>query len=110
MRTASCPVRPHGLLEAAQLAHHLVVDLQSPRGVDDHDAVAGALRLVDARSRDPDHVLGVALGVDGDAELRPQRLELINGRGPVDVCGHEARRPPLRFELACQLRGGSRLP
>ena len=39
-----------GGLELLELRHHVVVDLQTSRGVDDHDAIARAARLVDARS------------------------------------------------------------
>ena len=54
-------------------------------GVDDHDAVARALRLLDAGLGDPHDVLRVALGVDRHVELRAERLELIDGGGAVDV-------------------------
>ena len=40
------------LLEARELVHHLVVDLQPAGGVDDHDAVARAACLLDAALRD----------------------------------------------------------
>ena len=96
-------------LETLELLHHVVVDLQTAGRVDDHDAVAGALGLLDAGLRDPNDVLRVALGVHRDVELRAERFELIDGGWPIDVARHEARRPILGFELSGELGGGGRL-
>ena len=57
-------------LEPLQLLHHLVVDLKAAGGVDDHDTVARALRLLDAVLRDADDVLRVPLGVDRSMRRR----------------------------------------
>ena len=74
-----------GFLELLELGHHVVVDLEAACGVDEHDAVARAARLIDAVPRDPDDVLMPALGVDGDVELLAERLELVDRGGTIDV-------------------------
>jgi hypothetical protein len=96
-------------LETLELLHHVVVDLQTASRVDDHDAVAGALGLLDAGLRDPNDVLRIALGIHWDVELRAERFELIDGGGPIDVARHETRRPILGFELSGELGGSGRL-
>ena len=98
------------LLEALELVHHLVVDLQAAGGVDDHDAVARALRLRRCRAFAIFTTsCVVALGVHRDVELLPERLELVDGGGAVDVGGDEPRRASFGLELARELGGGGRL-
>src|SRR3954468_14833726 len=96
-------------LQTLQLAHHVVVDLQTTRCVDDDHAIARALRLLDALLRDLLDVTRRAIGVYGHVELRTERLQLIDSRGTVDVSRDETRRLSLGFELSSELRGGRRL-
>src|SRR5215208_726069 len=103
-------VRARLFLQSRQLPHHLVVDLEAAGGVDDDDAVAGALGLVHAVPDDAGDVLRVALGVDRDPQLGAQGLELVDGRGAVDVGGYEARRAPFGLELASELCRRGRFP
>ena len=91
-----------------ELGHHLVIDLQPSSRVDDDDAVAAALRGLDAGLGDAYDVGGVALGVNGDAELAAERLELIDSGGTIDIGCDEARGLPFRLQLAGELRRGRR--
>ena len=43
-------------------------------------------------------------GVHGDLDLTPEHLELVDGRRPVDVRGHEEREPALRPQVRGELR------
>src|SRR6185437_17180029 len=84
--------------------------LQPASGVDNHDAVAGTLGLLDAGLGDVDDVLRGAVGVHGDIELLAEGLELVDGGRAVDVAGDETRRPILALELPGKLGRGGRLP
>ena len=117
--TASWPVIPSAtkrisvgmqrLLEAAQLVHHLFVDLQTSGGVDDHHTIPIALRLLDAGLRDLYHVLRGSISVNRNLELLAERLELIDCGGTIDVGGDEPCRSPFALQLSRELRGGGRL-
>src|SRR5512143_1930205 len=96
------------LLQVAKLVHHLFVDLKTAGGIDDHDAIAIALRLLDTGLRDLHDVLRRAVGVDGNIELSAKSLELIDCRGTIDISGYQARRSSLSLELSRQLRRGRR--
>ncbi len=89
-------VGAHGITQADQLLHHVLVDLQPAGGVEDDHAIAGALGLLDAGLGDLDDVLRPAVGVDRDLEGGAQRLELVDGGRTVDVGGDEAGGASLR--------------
>ena len=92
-----------------QLLHHLLVDLQPAGGVEQNHAVARTPAFLDPGTGDLHDVLRGAIGVDGNVELRAQRLELVDGGRAVDVGCDESRRPSLGLELAGQFRSRRRL-
>jgi len=101
-------VRVDRCFETFELLHHVVVDLQTPGGIDDHHTIACALGLLDAGLGNSHDVLRIALGIDRHIELCAERLELIDGRRSVDVAGDKTRRPILGLELSSELGGGGR--
>jgi hypothetical protein len=78
-------------LESTQLVHHVGVHLEPAGGVHDHHPVTGASRLLDARAGDGHDVRRAPIGIDRHVERLSQRLELIDGRRPVDVGRHQTR-------------------
>ena len=96
-------------LDALELDHQLVVDLQPPRRVDDDRGEPEPRRLGDAALRDPDGVLA-GLGVDAQVDLPAERLELRDGSRTIHVGGDEQRPPPLLLQAQGHLRGMGRLP
>ena len=102
-------VRMHGVFELRQLAHHVFVDLQPPRGVEDDHAIPRSRATARCPClRDPHDVLRVAIGVDGNAELGAERLELVDRGGTIHVGGDQPRRPALGQQLPRELRRGRR--
>jgi hypothetical protein len=85
--------------------HHLVVDVQAARGIDEQHVVDTAPGFRQGVHGDLERCL-LARGGDVDLELLAQPLELQDGRRPSDVRGHEQD----AFFLAClqpqrELRG-----
>ena len=97
------------LLEIIELRHHLVVDLQPAGCIDDDDAVACALRGVDATLGNAHDIVCRAIGIHGDVELSAERFELIDGGRAIYVSGDEARGLSFRLELSRELGRGRRL-
>ena len=100
----------HRVLQAAQLVHHVLVDLQPARGVDDDHAIARAPRLLDAGARDLHDVLRRRdrRTPGRRAACRASRA----GRSRRDGTRRaaiEARLPSLALQLARELGGGGRL-
>ena len=100
-------VRLHRRLDALELVHELLVDVQAAGGIEKDDVVAVVLGVFDGLDRDGD-------GVDlphlehGQAELCADDLQLRDGRGTVHVAGGEQRALALLFEQTgelCAVRG-----
>ena len=69
--------------DAARLLHHVGVDVQPSRRVDDHDVGPVRSRLLHAALRD---LHGVApLGPHGDADLAAQRAQLLDRGRALEV-------------------------
>ncbi len=101
-------VRLHGVADAHQLAHELLVDVQAARRVDDRH-VAVLAGVLDSVAGDVD---GVAVGagcVHGHVDALAQRLQLVDGRGTIDVGGDEDRRLAVLLEKLGELRARRRL-
>ena len=84
-------VRADLALDRPQLVEHLLVDVQAPRGVEDERREPA--RAPPRRAPRAQIATGfcVRLAHDRDAELRAERLELVDGRRPVDVGGGQQR-------------------
>ncbi len=94
------------------LLHQLFVDAETTGGVDDHDIVQCALRLLETRLGDLDRIaLAVAgLGCEHrDAGLLTDHLQLGDGIGTLEVGCHQHRRLALRLEPQSELAGERRL-
>jgi hypothetical protein len=96
--------RPQG----RELFHELVVDVESPGRVHDHDVVPHRRRLGEGRAEDGQRLrlLGVVhlqLGPGGD------RSQLLPGRRPVHVGGHQQRVAAPTREPAPEARGSGGL-
>ena len=102
-------VRMNGSFEALELLHHVVIDLQSTRGIDNDDTIPRALGLLDAVLRDLHDILRIALGVDRNVQLRAEGLQLVDGGGAIDVACDEARRAIFCFQAPRELRRRRRL-
>ena len=99
-------VRLAELVDLLQLIHQIVVDLQSPGGVEDDRVAELFLRLDHRIAADVDRV--GRLAVDRHADLGAERLQLLDGTGALQVgCGEERLAAP-RFEGEGELRGSRR--
>ena len=102
--------RPDSGDERLELAHELVVDRLSAGRVEQHGVGAGGARRGDGVARAGGR-LAVTPGVDGDAELARERLELLHGRGAVDVDrGEVGGAAALVAQVTTELGGGGGLP
>ena len=95
-------VRLHRRLDALELVHELLVDVQAAGGIEEDDVVAVVPGVSDGLDRDGD-------GVDlphlehGQAELGADDLQLRDGRGTVHVAGGEQRALALPAQEAGEL-------
>src|SRR5581483_5138497 len=100
-------VRLDELVDPLQLVHQLLVDLEPAGGVEDHGVVERPLGL---RHGVAAHVHRVGLlAVDRDVDLLAERLELLDGPGPLEVRRGEHRLAAAVAERQRQLRRGGRL-
>ncbi len=94
---------PDGL----QLFHQRGVDVEAPGGVQDHRVKARGVGRFHGGPGNGHRVLGRLAGVHCHPDVGPQALELLDGRGPLHVRGHQIRLLPLALEAPGQLgRGG----
>ena len=100
-------VRLDRLGDATDLVHHLVVDREPARGVDDDDVTSDAPRLVDALASRVDGIAGLA--EHGHVDLPAERAQLVDRGGPLQVGADEERVATLLLEPACELAGVRRL-
>ena len=65
--------------------------MQPAGRVEDHDVGALLLRFAHGRLADGDGIFLRAVGVDRDFELLAEHVQLVDGRGALQVGGHEQR-------------------
>ena len=96
------------LLDVDGLLHHLLVDLQTARGVDDDHVAHGVDGLTDGRPGDVDRMGAVAAEHGHASTLAAQRGELVGGRRAIHVARGEQRVLALLLEHVGELdrRGG----
>ena len=102
-------LRLNRLLDAAQLVHQRLVDLQTSRGVDNDDVKSRVCRVTDGRSCDFNRVRFVAKGEDGGLDVFADDLQLLNGRGTVNVGRNEQGIATLLSQQCGELAGMRRL-
>ena len=94
-------------LHRLELAHELLVDLQTTRGVENHVAEAGLLGVFDRRLGELGRLL-IRIVEDGHVDLFPERLQLRNSRRSVGVGGDQQRLVTRLAKLEGQLGRGRR--
>ena len=102
-------VRLDRSLEPLELVHHVGVDLQPSRGIDDHHAVARPHALVDTRLCNLHDILGRAIGIHGHVQLSAQGFKLVDGGWAVDVGRDKTSGLVFRDEPTSQLGCSRRL-
>jgi len=83
-----------GVADVGGLLHQLGIDAEPTRGVDDHDVVQLASRLLDGGPRHRDGITDAVAGLgseDRDADALTVDLELLDGVGTLQVAGHQQR-------------------
>ncbi len=95
--------RVDGGLDALDLLHHALVDLEAAGSVDDDRVVAVLARVGDGAPGDVDRVGVWALSVDGQVVLLAEGLQLRDGRWAVDVGGDEERAAAFLLEQGAEL-------
>ncbi len=79
-------VRFDGRFHGLDLAHHFLIDVQPSCGVENDDIAGTLARLVEGVCRDLDRS-SAPLRKHGYLNLRPQHLELVDRRGPMNIRG-----------------------
>ncbi len=77
------------LVDALELLHQFVVDVQAAGGIEDDDRDAFFPGLLHGVVADDDGVGGAALGIDGEPELFADDVQLVDGGGALQVGGHQ---------------------
>ncbi|MCY1219796.1 hypothetical protein D9M72_317860 [compost metagenome] len=102
--------RLDGGMHLLDLVHHLGVDVQAARGVDDDHVDELQLGFANRRLGDIHRLLAGIGGEEGDADVIGQGFQLFDGRRAVDVRGNHQHRLLLALlEEARQLAHGGGL-
>ena len=97
-------------LDGRDLLHHRLVDGQTSRRIDDHDVESVLAGIPDGVLRDLHGVFVPLLGVDLDADLAAEDLQLVDGRRTVDVARNEQHLTSLlRLDVGRELAREGRL-
>ena len=91
------PVRAKRFFDAPELLHHLLVNLQTTRGIDNQDIVVILPRLLEGRAGNVYGIRAASHREDRDADLFTVHAQLFNGRRAVHVAGREQRSVSLRL-------------
>ena len=94
----------HGGLDVGGLFHHLFVDMQTTRRVDDDHVAQVIDGEANALARDFHRVLAVA-AIDFHAHLVAERLQLIGRSRAIHVAGHEQGAVALALQQIRKLGG-----
>ena len=89
---------------AWQLVHQVVIDVQTPGGVDDHDVEAAILRFGQSARRALDRIHLAGGVVDPHAGLLPNHRQLLDRGRTAHVGRHEQRVPTLLGQPSSKLR------
>ena len=87
-------------VDLRQLGHQLLVDVQPAGRVEDEHVAPGGLGLLHRRLAQGHRVLGRQVGVDGQAELLAEDLQLLDGGGALQVGRHQHRLSPPLLDAA----------
>ena len=92
-----------------KLVHQLGVDVQPAGRVENHYVGFEFLCPLDGRLAEGHRIGGIQVGVDGQAQLLAEHLQLLDGGGPLQVGGHEHRLSAALVDHPPQLAAGGRL-
>ena len=98
-------VRVQGISHERDFAHHLAIDGRAPRGIDDYDAGALALRLHEGSGAEIRKLLLFRGLEDGHAELLAQRAELLARGHAIWVRRDEQRLRAILAQMEGELGG-----
>src|SRR5262249_19163550 len=98
-------VGPDQPVDLPQLVHRHLGDVQPAGGVEDDGVQELGLGVGDGVAADV-HRGGVGLAVDGDVDLAADDLELVHGRGPLEVGGDQEGLAAALLEGQGQLAAG----
>jgi hypothetical protein len=91
-------MRAHRALEVLELAHELIVDVQTAGGVEDEEIEPARAGLLERPDRDVMRLRAVRRAPEAGVGALGHALELIDGRGAVDVGRDEQRALVPRLE------------
>ncbi len=100
----------HGVADAVALLHEGLVDLETAGRVDDEAPMLGLPCPLLRRARRLDGVAAELAGIHLGADLLAQRLELLDGRGSLEIARRQHGHAALAAETARQLGRRRRLP
>ena len=81
----------------SELFHHLLVNLQATRGIDNQDIVVLLPRLLEGRAGNVHGIRTASHREDRDTDLFTVHAQLFDGRRAVHVAGREQRSVSLRL-------------
>ena len=81
--------RPYRGVQVADLAHHRLVDGETPGRIDDDHVMVMAPRPIECRRRDGDGLLLRARREPVDLDLLGERAQLLDCRGTINVGAHD---------------------
>ena len=96
-------------IDHRELAHQLGIDVQPAGRVENHHVGAGLLGLLHRGLAQRHGILRPQVGIDRQAELLAEHLQLLDGRRALQVGGHQHRLPAVQLEQPPELAAGGRL-
>ena len=72
-------------MQTLDLRHHVLIDMQPPRGIDDEDILKVFAGRIQGRPGDMHRILVTLAGEEFRPHLRRQRPQLVDGRRTIDV-------------------------
>ena len=91
-------------MQAANLAHHFIIDVQATGGINNHHVQMLFACMADGITGDFDRILVGAAGKELCLDLARQRFQLLNSRRPVNITtGHQHSFLVALFQHTCQL-------
>ncbi len=99
----------HALVDHRELVHQLGVDVQTTGGVEDRYVGSRFLGLLHRGVAEGDGVFRVKIGVDRQAKLLAEHLQLLDGGGTLQVGRHQQRLAAAGGQDLPELAAGRRL-
>ncbi len=97
-------------VDAFQLLHQLIIDVQSACRIENDDIGTQFLGLLDRRLANDDRIFLRAIRKNGNPQLLAQYMKLVDRRGTLQVGSHQQRLTIRFLEHASQLAAGCCFP